>query len=127
MQPLSLRTLPERLAICLLPAAANAPAWAMAGRFCSVTRTPDELSIVCPVENVPAHVASVGPWACLEVEGVLDFGLTGILAGLSAPLATAGISLFALSTYRTDYILVREEDLARAQAALRGAGYALEA
>lgn len=122
-KPLSLRTLPERLAICALPADANVPAWAMAGRFCSVTRTPDELSIVCPVENVPAHVASAGPWACMQVEGVLDFSLTGILAGLASSLAAAGISLFAISTFRTDYILVRAEDLARAQEALRGAGY----
>ena len=124
-KPLSLRTLPERLAICSLPAAAALPGWAIAGRFCSITRTPDELSIVCPAENAPAHVGSVGPWACLQVEGVLDFGLTGILAGLASSLAAAGINLFAISTFRTDYILVREEDLSRTQDALRGAGYAV--
>lgn len=125
MQLLSLRTLPERLAICTLPADTALPAWAMAGRFCSVTRTPQELSIVCAVDSVPASVPYAGPWACLQVEGVLDFSLTGILAGLAAPLAEAGISIFALSTYRTDYILVKEHDLARAQQVLRRAGHAV--
>ena len=123
MQPLSLRTLPERLAICSLPPDAPLPGWALLGQFCSVTRTPEELSIVCAVDSVPASVPYAGPWACLQVEGVLDFSLTGILAGLTAPLASAGISIFALSTHRTDYILVREHDLAQAQHILRRAGH----
>ena len=125
MQPLALRTLPEWLAICSLPPDAAPPEWAFTSRFYALMRTPEELSIVCAAENVPASVPSVGPWACLPVEGVLDFALTGILAGLAAPLAEAGISLFALSAYCTDYILVRAGDLARAQRVLRRAGYAV--
>ena len=125
MQPLTLRILPERLAICSLPPDAAPPAWVFMGRFYALMRTPEELSIVCAAENVPAFVPSVGPWACLQVEGVLDFALTGILAGLAAPLAEAGISLFALSAYRTDFILVRVEDLAHAQRVLRRAGHAV--
>ncbi len=125
MQSLSLLTHPDRLAICSLPADAPLPAWALTGRFFSVTRTPRELSVVCGEADVPASVPHAGPWLALEVEGVLDFTLTGILAGLSTPLAEAGISLFALSTYRTDYILVPAQKCTRAQEVLRRAGHAV--
>ncbi len=121
--PLVLTLQPQPLAVCRLDPSEPIPAWALAAAFLAVTRTADELSIVCPASSVPAGVRSVGPWRALKVEGPLDFSLTGILAGLSAALSDANISLFAISTFDTDYVLVREETLDAAIQALRGAGY----
>jgi hypothetical protein len=121
-----LRVLPERLAICKLPAAAPVPEWA-AGGFTSVTRTRAELSIVCPQEAVPPAVSSVGGWRAFEVEGPLDFGLTGILSSIARPLADAQISIFAISTFDTDYVLVREGSLEHAERVLRAAGHSVTA
>jgi NAD+ diphosphatase len=99
--------LPGRFAVARLPAGAEVPPWAASGgAFVSVTRTADELSITCPQDAVPPDVRAERDLAALRVEGPLDFGLTGILAGLSAPLADAGIPVFAVATYDTDYLLV---------------------
>ena len=95
----------------------------MQGAFFSVTRTPAELSAVCDVAAVPPGVKSEGPWSVLAVRGPLDLNMTGVLAALAAPLATAGISIFAVSTYDTDYVLVRSHDLDRAIRTLREAGH----
>ena len=117
---LTLTLLPDRLAVCRLAPDAALPPWlAWDGGLISLTRTADELSIVCAEERVPGDVQAERGWRAFKVLGPLDFALTGILAGLAAPLAEAGISLFALSTYDTDYILVRAADLERALAALR--------
>ncbi len=121
--PLTLRVYPHQLAICRLPADSRLPEFASTESFFSITRTPDELSLVCEMEYVPAVTDYVGPWACLSVEGVLDFSLTGILASLAEPLAANGISIFAISTFNTDYILVREGDLTIAIEVLREAGH----
>lgn len=94
--------------------------------FFAVTRTPGELSVVLPEAAVEAGWRAEKGWRCLAVAGPLDFALTGVLASLASPLAAAGVSLFAVSTYDTDYLLVREEDLARAVAALRNAGHRVE-
>lgn len=99
------------------------PAWAWTGEPASVTRTRDELSVVCRADAVPDGVRAVAGWRCLKVQGPLDFGLTGILAALTAPLAAAGIPVFAVSTYDTDYLLVKADQLDRAAEALRGAGH----
>ena len=95
----------------------------MQGEFFSVTRTPAELSAVCDVAALPSGVKAEGPWLMFAVRGPLDFSLTGVLAGLATPLATAGISIFAVSTYDTDYVLVRSDDLEHAVHALRAAGH----
>lgn len=124
-KPLTLSLYPEALAICQLPSGSSIPTWATASNFFAITRTPDELSIVCPAPYVPHGISFEGPWHALKVEGPLDFSLTGILAGLSGCLADIGISLFAISTFDTDYILVHDGDLAAAQDALRAAGYRL--
>ncbi|HSL01710.1 MAG TPA: ACT domain-containing protein [Rubrobacteraceae bacterium] len=121
--PLPLRVLGERLAVCRLEPDAEVPAWATVGEIFSVTRTPDELSVVCPEEVVPPGTTSEGGWRALEVEGTLDFSLVGVLASLTVPLAEGGISMFAISTYRTDYLLVREAALDLAVAALRERGH----
>jgi hypothetical protein len=123
---LSLSLLPETLAVCRLAPDAEVPAWAWTGEPASVTRTRDELSIVCRMGAVPPGVRVEGGWRCLKVAGPLDFALTGILAALTAPLAAARIPLFALSTFDTDYLLVKAADLDRAAEALRGAGHRVE-
>ncbi|HEX6341768.1 ACT domain-containing protein [Umezawaea sp.] len=89
----------------------------------SVTRTPDELSIVCPTEVVPVSDTDDHGWRLLTVRGPLEFTLTGIMAALSGELAAAGVSLFALSTYDTDHLLVKGENLERAALALSEAGH----
>jgi hypothetical protein len=120
---LALTLLPDRLAVCRLAPREPVPAWTGDGPFLSVTRTADELSIVCAAERVPDDVRCERDFRCLAVQGPLDFAATGILASLAAPLAAAGISIFALSTYDTDYLLVREGDLDRALVGLTGAGH----
>jgi NAD+ diphosphatase len=112
--------LPGLFAVARLPADADVPAWVPGGGFVAVTRTRDELSIVCAQDAVPAEVRALRGYAALEVAGPLDPGLVGLLARLTAVLAAAGIPVFAVSTYDTDYLLVREHDLARARAALAG-------
>jgi len=124
---LRLTTLPGELAICRLPATAAVPDWAR-GAFVSITHTVDELSIVCEraaiVESdLPDGSLVEGGWWALKVAGPLDLDLTGILASLATPLAEAEISIFAISTYDTDYVLVRAEELGRATAVVRGAGH----
>jgi hypothetical protein len=109
-------------AVCRLPAGSLIPEWAVDGGFASITRTPDELSIVCLQASAPPGIQSERGWRCFRVCGPLDFALTGILARLTAPLAAAGVPVFALSTFDTDYLLVREVDAGRATAAWRSAG-----
>ena len=113
-------------AICRWAADEPLPSWVMQGPFFSVTRTPAELSAVCDADAVPPGVKAEGPWAMLAVRGPLAFEMTGVLAGLATPLAAAGISIFALSTYDTDYVLVRHHHLERAVRALRQAGHTVE-
>ena len=120
---LQLTQLDGTWAVCRLPADAALPAWALDSPWISITRTADELSIVAPVTRVPDGVRSEGPWAMLRVAGTLDFSEVGILAGLTAALADAEISVFALSTFDTDYLLVGVDDAPRAREALTAAGY----
>ncbi|NDG83499.1 MAG: ACT domain-containing protein [Proteobacteria bacterium] len=122
---LSLRRVPEVFSICKLPAGSPVPAWATAGSFWSITGTADELSIVCESVRVPAGVTSNPNWRALMVQGPLDFSLTGILSALAAPLATAGISIFAVSTFDTDSLLVKELDYERAISILISSGHGI--
>jgi hypothetical protein len=123
MQGLSLAILSDSFAVCKLRADENTPSWAPSGSFSSLTRTPDELSIVCPQELVPEGIQAVKGWKSLKVEGKLDFTLVGILSSLTSSLAQVGIVVFVISTYDTDYIFVKESDLDRAVGALRNAGH----
>lgn len=121
--PLSLRVLADHLAVCRLPASSDVPPWAVAARFFSITRTADEMSVVCPEDSVPKGVESETGWRALQVEGPLDFSLTGVLASLAGPLAEAGVPIFALSTFETDVLLVKAERLEAAIETLRRAGH----
>ncbi len=120
---LALSILPETFAVCRLEAGGGIPGWAVAGSFYSITRTPEETSIVCPQADVPAGVISEQDWRCLKVEGPLDFRFTGVLASLANPLAAAGVSIFAIATYDTDYLLIKEQDMSRAWLALIDEGH----
>ena len=122
----SLRVLPETFALCRLDTRKAIPAWAFGHEFLSITRTPDELSVVLPQERVPKRVKCQRDFRAFEVAGPLDFDQVGVLASVAAPLAQAGVSIFAISTYDTDYIFVRQENLSKAIQALRAAGHAVE-
>lgn len=120
--PLVLSPLPGRWAVCRLHPESAVPAWAEGGAFFSATRTRDELSVVCEEAAVPDGVKAEKGWAALRVHGPIPFGTTGVLSSLTAPLAEAGISVFALSTFDTDHLLVKAESLSDTVAALRKAG-----
>ncbi|HJQ24111.1 MAG TPA: ACT domain-containing protein [Blastocatellia bacterium] len=122
---LTLNLLPDTLAICRLSPDAEVPDWALAADFYSITRTADELSIVCHQRNVPNDVQHEGDWRCLKVQGPLPFSMIGVMASLAVPLADAGISLFVISTFDTDYLLVKQDTLQAASAALRRAGHSI--
>ena len=116
---LTVSLLPGLFAVCRLDPEQALPAWLdWSADLSSVTRTIDELSIVCPSDQVPGEVTAERDWRAFKVEGPLDFALVGILAKLSGALADASVSLFAISTYDTDYLLVREDKLAEAKRAL---------
>jgi len=118
-----LTALPGSFAIVRLAADAPLPPWATQGGFFSVTRTSDELSIVCAADQVPRGVAAEMEWRALQVKGPFALSEIGVLAALAAPLAEAKVSLFAISTFDTDYLLVSEKQLHTALAALRHAGH----
>ncbi len=124
--PLSLSVLPNLYAISRLHADAPLPDWAQRGQFTSLTRTADELSVVCPQKNVPPDVKCERNWRCLKVAGPLDFALTGVLALLTGALAEANISLFALSTFDTDYLLVKADKLAQTITVLKNFEFQIE-
>ena len=125
--PHTIRILPDRLAICHLPADDPLPEWAARESLWSVTHTPEELSIVCPEKSVPTGIVADRGWRPLRVLGQLPLTMTGVLASLAEPLARAGIPLFAVSTFDTDIVLIRETDLEIARDALTRAGHIVTA
>ncbi len=122
---LTLSPLPETFAICRLGPNAAPPPWAATGLFYSITRTADELSVICAEANVPGTVTCNRGWRCLKVDGPMDFNTIGVVAALSQPLAAAGVSVFVVSSYDTDYLLVKRENFERAQAILRESGHTI--
>ena len=115
-----------RLAVCRLGPDEEVPKWAGGGAFSSATRTTTELSIVCRESAVPEGIARESGWRIFQVEGPLDFALTGVLASIAGPLGEAGVSLFAVSTFDTDYVMVRERDVEQAANALRAVGHRVD-
>jgi uncharacterized protein len=121
---LHLEAFEGRLAVCRLDAGSDVPSWVdRSQEFTSVTRTSDELSVVCAHDDVPEGVPMEGPWRALRVQGPIVMTLIGVVASLSTALAEAGISIFAISTFDTDYILVHEPDFDAAVGALTEAGH----
>jgi uncharacterized protein len=121
---LKFRWLPGPYAVVRLAPDAPVPEWATRGEFTSITCTADELSIVCPTENLPPDVRSPHRWICLKLEGPFPFSQTGVLLSFIEPLSTNLIPIFAISTYDTDYVLI-QEDHARALDVLGEAGHEL--
>jgi hypothetical protein len=122
---LTLTILSDTFAVCRLDAGAAIPAWATAGSLFSVTRTGEELSLVCSQSLVPDGVRCERDWRCLQLAGPIPFTTVGVLASLVQPLAESGISVFAVSTFDTDYLLVKATDLQEASDALRHKGHEL--
>jgi uncharacterized protein len=122
---LKFRQLPGTYAIVRLAPGTPVPAWAVKGDFTSITRTTDELSIVCPTANLPPDVHSPYRWICLKLEGPFPFSQSGVLLSFIEPLSTIGIPIFAISTYDTDYVLVQEEFAGATLDTLQKAGHEL--
>lgn len=120
---LELSVLADQFIIARLAANAPLPPWATQGRFFSLTRTPDELSVVCPVEQVPEVFRTQIRWRALKVRGPIALSDVGVLVSLATPLAAARISVFVVSTFETDYVLVNSEQLTAAITALQEAGH----
>ena len=124
MPTLTLSILPHRYAVCRLEPNGHIPPWALLGDdFVSLTRTRDELSVVCMQENVPESAQAARGWYCAKVEGRFDFSLSGIHVSLAVPLADAGISILSIATYETDHLLIQEQDLERTIQVLEAAGH----
>jgi uncharacterized protein len=123
---MKLVVLEDELAVARLGATDPIPAWAAQGNFSSVTRTAEELSVVCAAEIIPASVQAERGWRCFRVAGRLDFSQTGVLASIAGPLAAAKVSIFAVSTYDTDYVLVRDHAMTAAIECLSAAGHEVE-
>ncbi len=122
---LKFRRLPIAFAVCRLPPDAPVPSPTTAALFSSITRTADELSMVCPADQAPQNGKCESPWTCFKLEGPFSFALTGVLASFLDPLAQRGVSIFAISTFDTDYVLVKEEHAAAALETLQAAGHEL--
>ncbi len=118
--------LPRNCGICKFGAKALVPPWVDGGDFWSVSRTPEELSIVCEERLIPAGVHAEAGFSCLKVIGPLGFGSVGVIASLTSALAASGISVFAISTFDTDYLLVRQASLPDAIDALRESGHVVQ-
>ena len=117
-----LTLLPQRFAICRFAPDTPLPVWVLhsSPSVWSITRTPTELSVVCPEDDLPPAVAQDAerPWCAFALEGPIPFGVTGVVASLTAPLAEAGVPVFVLSTYDTDLLLVKAEHLSRTREVL---------
>jgi hypothetical protein len=122
---LKFRWLPGTYAIVRLAPEAPVPGWATKGDFISITRTADELSVVCPTDSLPSDVHSPQRWICLKLEGPFPFSQTGVLFSFIETLSMKDVPIFAISTYDTDYVLIQEE-FRWAIGVLREAGHELQ-
>src|SRR5262245_57085799 len=120
---MELTLLRRPLAVCRLDPGSEIPEWARKGPFFSVTRTPEEISIVCDDALVPLQIPAERDWRVYRLKGPIPFTAVGVLSSLVAPLARSGISVFAISTFDTDYLLVRHADVKKATLALREDGH----
>jgi len=123
MKKLSLSLSPHKYAVCQFHPDKHIPYWALLGDFVSLTRTHEELSIVCQQDYVPGDIEAERGWRCVQVQGAFDFSAAGVHASLAIPLAEADISVLAIATYATDYLLIKEQDVERALQVLEQAGH----
>lgn len=117
--------LPGEFCVIRMPPNSNVPSWSLSGSFVSVTRTGEELSLVCESKNVPAELKVRELWTGLKLQGPFAFTETGVLASFLEPLARARVPIFAVSTYDTDYVFVKVETAKEAVKALEIAGHSL--
>ena len=122
---LTLKPVPGAFAVCRLPAGSPLPEWFRPGRFSSVSWSDDELSITCEESQVPVEARCERDWRCLVLQGPFAFDLTGVLLQVLQPLAAADIGIFAVSTFDTDYVLVKGHAFDQAKRALRESGLIL--
>lgn len=122
---MKLSILEGTFSVCRLYSRTPIPNWVDRKSFHSITKTESEISVVCRDEKLPPEVIAEKGWRIIKVDGTLDFSLTGVLASIATPLASAKISIFAISTFDTDYILVKDEKLLKAKTALTEAGFAI--
>lgn len=124
---MKLTILDSTFSVVKFPPTESLPLWAIKSDvFFSITRTVEELSIVCPSECLPLNEVfkdAENDWKCMKVEGILDFNLTGILASLANPLAENNISIFAISTFNTDYLLIKSHSIEKAKVVLENEGH----
>ncbi|MCB2358251.1 ACT domain-containing protein [Clostridium estertheticum] len=120
---LTMKLLNEKFSVCRLNKNEQMPEWVKDSSFYSITKTSDELSIVCSQDSIPSNIKCEKDWRILKVEGPLDFSLIGIISSISTILALKRISIFAVSTYDTDYILVKNKDIDNAILALSNERY----
>ncbi|MFC4025547.1 ACT domain-containing protein [Oceanobacillus longus] len=123
---MQLKILDSTFSVIKFPPTETIPLWALNCAVFSITRTDEELSIVCPSKCLPTNGVFKdveNDWKCIKVEGVLDFSLTGILASLANTLAENKISIFAISTFNTDYLLVKSHSIERARVVLENDGH----
>ena len=123
LKKLSLKILPDRMAVCRFEPAAPLPDWIGESGFYSITRTEAELTIVCPETRLAPGTTSETGWRCFKVLGPLDFSEIGIIFSLTRPLAENGVSVFVISTFDTDYFMVKQKDLTKAIDALTAEGH----
>ena len=121
---LRLAVVESKLSVVRLPARVDVPDWVNGdGQFTSITRTSDELSIVCASDAVPEGLPVEGPWRAIRVQGPIPMTLIGVIAAIADPLADGGIAIFAISTFDTDYVLVHEQNLETSIEVLQRAGH----
>ena len=125
-QKRSLSLMPGVFAVCRLDKEATVPGWALGGRFFSVARTPDELSVVCEQGVVPKGIVREDGWRCLKVESPFAFDLTGVVSSMAARLAEGGTKMFVIATWDSDYLMVKQHDLDPTIATLEEAGHRVE-
>lgn len=123
VQTFTLEQFPEKLAVVRLGPGAEIPSWAESSSLFSITATALETSVVCAMRSVPKKAKQAGPFTAFAVKGPLDFALTGVLATLLQPLAAAEISVFTISTFDTDWVLVPINDAERAAEEWRRSGH----
>ena len=126
MSQLRFVVLPGTYSLCRLSPSEKIPAWIFNSSFYTISKTPDELSVVCESEFVPADIKKDSGWKLLRIDAVLDLSLTGITAKFSVPLAGAGVNLCVIATFDTDYVMVKEEKISIAREVLNNAGFIVE-